>query len=56
MKVWIRPLIGLQALAREVMKRGAERHLADLGKVSKIAYRIRSRVMILKKAIEEGFG
>ncbi len=54
MKVWIRPLTGLKELARAVMKRGFERHLADQSGVRKAAYRIQARVMLLKKAIGEG--
>ena len=55
MKVWIRPLSGLKELARAVMKRGFEQYLADQSGVRKVAYRVQARVMLLKKAIEEGF-
>ena len=54
MKVWIRPLSGLKELARTVMKRGLESHLADRGAVRKAAYRLQARAIVLRNAIGEG--
>ena len=54
MKVWIRPLTGLKALARAVMKRGFESHLANQNAIKKTAYRVQARAIRLKKALEEG--
>jgi len=45
MKVWIRPLTGLQALARTVVERGFERQLADQGSIKKMAGRLQSRYL-----------
>jgi len=55
MKVWIRPLTGLKELARTVMKREVERHLARQGPVGRIFYRGRIRAAIFVQAVREGF-
>jgi len=54
MKVWIRPLTGLKELARTVMKRGLESHLANQGAIRRMAYRAQIRAVTLMKAIGEG--
>jgi len=55
MKVWIRPLTGLKALARAVTKRGLESQLANQGLLKRFTYRMQVRAAILKNAIAEGF-
>jgi len=55
MKVWIRPLTGLKELARTVMKRGIDSHLANQGTIKGTAYRAQVRIITLMKAIEDGF-
>jgi len=55
MKVWIRPLTGLKALARTVSKRGLESTLVNQSPLKRLAYRIQVRAAILKNAIAEGF-
>lgn len=54
MKVWIRPLTGLKALARAVTRRGLDSYLADRSMLEKITYRVQARAIMLKKAIGEG--
>jgi hypothetical protein len=55
MKVWIRPLTGLQELARTVAKRGLDGHLANQGTIQRTIFRTRVRIITLMKAIEDGF-
>ncbi len=55
MKVWIRPLTGLKALAHAVTKRGFESYLVDQSPLRRAVYRVRVRVGMLKKALAEGF-
>lgn len=55
MKVWIRPLTGLKALARAVSKRGFERYLSNQSAIKRVAYRAQARAVRLKMAIREGF-
>ncbi len=53
MKVWIRPLTGLKALARAVTERGFEQYLADQRPFKRTAYRMQARAVRIKKAVEE---
>jgi|GEM_PF-1698787 len=55
MKVWIRPLTGLKELARTVMKREVELHLARQSPVRRIFYRGRIRMATFMQAVSEGF-
>jgi len=55
MKVWIRPLTGLKALARAVMKHGLESQLEGQSPLRKIAYRLRARAFVVSNAIGEAF-
>lgn len=54
LKVWIRPLSGLQELARQVAKRGLDAHLADQGPLAALVFRARVRAVMLGKSIRAG--
>lgn len=51
LKVWIRPLSGLQELARQVAKRGLEAHLADHGPLGAMLVRAQVRSVAVKNAV-----
>ncbi len=55
MKVWIRPLTGLKALAHAVTSRGFEHYLANQSPLRRAAYRVQARAVRLKAAFLEGF-
>ncbi len=55
MKVWIRPLTGLKALARAVMERQLDSELAGRGALSRALFRARARASIFAGALQEAF-
>ncbi len=55
MKVWIRPLTGLKALARAVMERQLDSELAGRGALSRALLRARARASIFAGALQEAF-
>ncbi len=55
MKVWIRPLTGLQALARTVLRHQLDGQLAGRGAVSRALFRARIRAAAVGSALREAF-
>jgi hypothetical protein len=53
MKVWIRPLTGLQALARTVTQRGLDMQLAARGPFARVALRLQVRALKIRNAIKQ---